>query len=705
MSLPPVAPKKTTVVTVHGHSRYDDYAWLRAENWTEVLEDASKLSPPIRAYLEAENAYTEDILSDTVALQEILFQEMRGRVKEEDYSVPEPDGPFEYYVHYRKGAQYPLYCRKPRMGGEEVVLLDGELLSQGTSFFDIGACIHSPDHTFVAWSEDRVGSETYTIRVRNLVMGMDLWQDTIKGAGDEIVWTADSEAFYYVRLDEHHRPNRVFYHRLGTPTEEDILVYEEKSPDWFVDIGHTLSNDWVTISVHNHGASEVYIVDSHAHGLKPYCIRPREPGIRYSVESRNKMLILLGNFQGAEDFAIFSVPFESGVPVFSSQEVVVPHKPGVLIEDYMVFADYLVRLEVQDAQPRIIVRSWETEEEYVLDISLEPHDVSLRHGFEFSTHILHFTYSSLRIPEEIYEYAMNTGERTLLKRTEIPSGHNPDAYCTERLSVEAADGAKVPVSLLYSKNTPLNGTAPCLLYGYGAYGHRLEVEFEAPIFSLVDRGFIFALAHVRGGTECGWRWYLEGKLKKKPNSFDDFIAVAQKLAGERYTCNGRIVAQGASAGGLLMGAVANRAPEGLFGAFIAQVPFVDTLNTMCDGDLPLTPPEWVEWGNPILDSGAFDTIAAYSPYDNIQPRPMPPILALGSLADSRVTYWEPAKWVARMRATMTGGGPILLKTHMTAGHGGSSGRFDHLRDLALCYSFAVRYSGVYEEGKIRPSDD
>ncbi len=695
---PPVASKETRVLTIHGSTRYDDYAWLKAKNWAEVLEDGSKLDPSIRTHLDAENAYSDAVLADTIEVQKVLFKEMRGRIKEQDSSVPEPDGPFEYYIHYHKGAQYPMYCRRPRMGGEEKILLDGELLSEGTSFFDIGVCVHSPDHTFIAWSEDRIGSETYTIRVRNVVMGMELWQDTLQGTGEDIVWTADSEAFYYIRLDGFHRPKQVFYHKLGTSPEEDVLIYEETLPDWFVDIGHTLSNDWMIISVHNHGASEVHIVDNHSHGARPHCVRPREAGIRYSVESHNNNLIVLGNFQDSEDFAVFSIPLENGMPIFDKYAVIVPHKTGILIEDYIVFSEYLVRLEVQDAQSRIIVRFWETEEEYTLDFSREPHEVGLRHGFEFATHILHFHYSSLRMPEEIYEYAMNTGERTLLKRLEIPSGYNPDLYCTERIEAQASDNVKIPVTILYRKDTPRDGTAPCLLYGYGAYGTRLELEFETPIFSLVDRGFIFALAHVRGGTECGWCWYLDGKLNKKTHSFDDFIAVAQALIYGRYTTEGRIVAQGGSAGGLLMGAVANRCPEGLFAAFIAQVPFVDTLNTMCDAELPLTPPEWVEWGNPVLDVEAFHTIAAYSPYENVKPRLMPPILALGSLADSRVTYWEPAKWIARLRE-IASGGPFLLKTHMTAGHGGSSGRFEHLKDLALCYGFAIRYCGKIKDSQ------
>jgi oligopeptidase B len=405
------------------------------------------------------------------------------------------------------------------------------------------------------------------------------------------------------------------------------------------------------------------------------------------VEHRGDRLVLLTNADGAEDFKLMTAPVAA--PGRAQWRDLVPHRPGIMILSHVALARWLVRLERRDANPQIIVRDWDSGDEHAIAFPEEAYSLGFDAGYEFDTDVIRYRYSSLTTPTETVDYDIGTGERTLRKRQEVPSGHDPADYVTRRLFATAPDGEQVPVSLVHRRDIALDGSAPCLLYGYGSYGMSMPAGFRTNILSLVDRGFVFAIAHIRGGTEKGWRWYTQGKREKKPNTFSDFIASGEALVAAGYTARGRIVAHGGSAGGMLMGAVANLAPD-LFGGIVAEVPFVDVLNTMLDGSLPLTPPEWPEWGNPAEDEEAFRTILSYSPYDNVRPQPYPAILALGGLTDPRVTYWEPAKWVARLRAAMTGGGPILLKINMEAGHGGAAGRFDRLEEVALSYAFAIK---------------
>jgi oligopeptidase B len=682
----PVATVAPHAFEVHGTTVRDDYAWLKAENWKDVLKDPSDLPAPIREHLERENAYTATALEGTEGLRERLVKEMRGRIKEDDSSVPDPDGPYAYFSRHREGGQHPLMCRQPREGGDETILLDGDKEADGHPFFDLGAADHSPDHRLMAWSADTKGSEFFTIRVRDLDSGLDRDESVPRTSG-RVVWLGDSSGFYYVELDDNHRPVRVRRHRLGAPADADEVVYEESDSGFFVKLGETQSGAYVLVEASDHETSEVHLLDRHDPAAKPRLIEPRTPQLQYDVEHHGEDLIIVTNADGAEDFKVVTAPVAS--PGRSHWRDLVPYRPGVMILFLVALARTIVRLEREDAKPRIVVREIATGREETIAFEEDAYSLAMSAGYEFDTDVIRYHYSSLTTPTEVTDYDLRTGARTLRKRQEVPSGHDPAQYVTRRLFATAPDGQQVPISLVHRREVTLDGSAPCLLYGYGSYGMAMPAGFRTSILSLVDRGFVYAIAHVRGGTEKGWRWYLQGKRENKPNTFKDFVACGQALVEAGYTSRGKIVGFGGSAGGMLMGAVANMAPD-LFAGIVADVPFVDVLNTIMDADLPLTPPEWPEWGNPIESESAFRTILSYSPYDNVAPQAYPPILALAGLADPRVTYWEPAKWVARLRTVMTGGGPILLRTNMDAGHGGAAGRFERLDEVALIYAFALR---------------
>ncbi len=682
---PPRAEPRPTQRSYHGRALSDPYSWLAARNWREVLRDAKALPKDIAALLNAENAYCDRVLAPLKALRKTLVAEMRGRIKEDDADPPLPDGPFAYFERYREGGEHPLYCRARRGGGGDEILLDGDALAEGAEFFDIGETVHAPDHAQLGWSVDDKGSELYSIRTRPLKDGVDRL-DVVRETNGAIVWSHDSNSFYYVRVDENHRTAQVFRHVVGVSPDSDQLVIEETDAAWFVALRESRCRRYAVVSIHGHDASECHLVDLIDAKAKPRCVAPRESRLRYDVEPHGDQLFIHANADGAEDFAIYSAPLASVSRV--DWREIVPHRPGRMIEDYTVYAKHLAWVEREESLPRLKIRELASGEEHAISFDEEAYSLDLEPGLEFDTTTLRFIYSSMTTPHETYDYDMVSRTRVLVKREEIPSGHDPKNYVTRRLFAKAEDGESIPITLLHRADFAPRSRAPLLLYGYGAYGDALSASFDSNALSLVDRGFVYALAHVRGGVDKGWSWYEKGKLEHKTNSFTDFVACARHLIAAAYTFEGAIIAQGASAGGLLMGAVANAAPE-LFAGVIAGVPFVDVLNTMLRDDLPLTPPEWLEWGNPIVDAGAFARLNAYSPYDNVSAQNYPPILAVAGLTDPRVTYWEPLKWVQRLRATMTGGGPILLHTQMGAGHAGASGRFEQLDDIALEYAFAL----------------
>lgn len=690
---PPVAPRRPHSFSRFGITVVDDYAWLKDQSWQQVLQDPARLDPHIRSYLEAENAYTDSVLGHTAPLQKTLVREMRARIKEDDSSVPSPDGAFAYFRKYREGGQHELFGRKPRNGGEEKILLDGDALAAGGGYFRLGGGRHSWDHRLQGWSADRAGSERYTIRVRDWDTGQDL-DDVVEGTDGGMVWSKDCKSFFYVKLDEHHRPMQVWRHRLGTAQADDTLIYEEPDPGWFTHVHESTSGRFCVIAGGDHETSEQRLIDLASPEAPPRLVAAREKGVQYSIADRGEELFILTNADGAIDFKIVTAPVSA--PERGSWRDLIPHRAGVYILDHDLYAGHLVRLERAQALPSIVIRDLETGEEHAIAFDEAAYSLDTLGSYEFDSANLRFSYSSMTTPSEIYDYDMAKRTRALRKRQEIPSGHNPSDYVTTRITAISDDGAEVPVSLLHRRGLSRNGSAPLLLYGYGSYGLAMPASFNANRLSLVDRGFVYAIAHIRGGTDKGWGWYLDGKRARKTNSFDDFAACARALIKADYTRAGRIVGHGGSAGGMLMGAVANRAGE-LFAGLVAEVPFVDVLNTMLDDSLPLTPPEWPEWGNPIASEVDFRTILSYSPYDNVAAKDYPAILAMAGLTDPRVTYWEPAKWIARLRATMTGGGPVMLRTNMGAGHGGASGRFDRLDEVALAYAFALWAVGLAEE--------
>jgi oligopeptidase B len=681
---PPRAEVRPAILSAHGLSWADDYAWIRADNWREVLRDPSRLPGDIRALLKAENAYADAVLAPTLALQRELKREMRARLKEDDSEPPQVDGPWAYYSRFRRGGQRRIYCRKPREGGAETVLIDGDARAEGRAFFHLAAARHSPDHAKFAWSSDDLGSEILTIAVRDLERGTDL-ADRVVGATGDVAWTSDSRAFLYVEQDDSHRPCRVMLHRLGTEQTDDVVVFMEDDPAWFIAIEPTRLGRSAIISVHGHDASEALVVDLDHPALPPRLVAPRRLGLRYEVMDHGDLFYIRTN-AGAPDFKIVVAPRDA--PEEANWRDLIAERDGRLIADATLFRDQIVLLMREMSRPHLVVYDLKGGESNEIAFDEETYFLRLEPVYEFDASLIRFSYSSPARPQETYDYDLTKRDRILVKRQAMPRGFDPQGYVARLVFAPADDGESVPVSLLYKRGAKLDGSAPLLLAGYGAYGYPVEASFSTNRLSLVDRGFVFAIAHVRGGTDNGWRWYEDGKLGKKPNTFRDFLATARFLITEGFASAGRIVAQGGSAGGLLMGAIANLAPD-LFAGIIADVPFVDVLATMLDASLPLTPPEWLEWGDPIHDKAAFETIRSYSPIDNVRPQRYPAILALAGLADPRVTYWEPAKWVARLRATMTGGGPILLRTAMDAGHAGATGRFDRLEDVARQYAFAI----------------
>jgi oligopeptidase B len=686
MITPPIATKTPRRFEQLGRVRTDDYAWMKDDNWQAVLRDPGAVRPDIKAHLDAENAYTAAMLAPTEALQASLFAEMKGRIKEDDASVPTPDGPFDYYVRYEVGAQHPIHARRPR--GQvtgETVLLNEEAEAAGKAFFQVGAAEHSPDHGLYAYAVDEQGSEVYRLKVRDLLTGQDLPEPAESCAGG-FCWSPDGRFLFWIWRDDHGRPAKVFRRPARGGTGDDVLVYDEPDDGFFLSVGTTSSRAYVVIGAGDHETSEVRLIAADDPTAEPRVVEPRQAGLRYDLEHWDGRLFIRTNADGAIDFKVVTAPQDD--PGRANWRDWAAHQPGRYVVGIGAFEDWLVRLVRENASNSLLLTERGTGAEHTIAFDEEAYALGLSGGYEFAATTLRFVYESPTTPRQWFDYDMSTRQRTLRKTQEIPSGHDPAAYVTRRLQATAPDGVEVPITVLMRATTPLDGSAPLLLYGYGSYGIPMEPHFSIRNLSLVDRGWIWATAHVRGGSEKGWGWFLGGRGANKPNSFTDFIACAEALVEGGYGGRGRIVAYGGSAGGMLMGAVANLRPD-LWAGIIGAVPFVDVLNTMSDVSLPLTPAEWPEWGNPIQDLGAYDLIASYSPYDNIAGKAYPAVLATGGLSDPRVTYWEPAKWIAKLRERTTGEAPMLLKINMEAGHGGASGRFDFLKEIALDYAFAV----------------
>lgn len=679
---PPVAATRPHSFTRHGITIEDPWAWLRDPGYPDVTDRQ------VLAYLEAENAYFDAVMAPLKPLSETLFQEMRGRIKEDEASVPQKDGDWLYWTDHEVGAEYARWWRKPVAGGDDQLILDETALAAGKEYFRLGEISVSPDGRWLAYAYDDNGSERFEVRVKDLTTG-ELLPDTISGMLSEIVWTADSKGFLYGLANENWRTDNARWHKLGEPVEQDIELFREKDEGYRVAVGETQSRKWLTIATGDHVTSEVWLLPADNPAAMPICVAPRQPGREYDVDEHDGTLFIHTNDTDTNwrlVTAPISAPGEWTERIAPSRHF---YMTGVTC-----FADFFIVEGREDGLDQIELHRYDAsvpptrlkfpEASYVAGLGDNP---------EYAVTKLRLGYESMVTPGTVQDYDVATGTLETLKVQEIPSGYDGSKYRTERLTITARDGTAVPVSIVYPKDFPRDGTGKLYLYAYGAYGHAIPPGFSTSRMSFLDRGMAFAIAHIRGGDDLGQHWYHEGKLEKRTNTFNDFVDVAKGLIDLGYTAPGKIAIAGRSAGGELMGAVVNSDPE-LWGAVIADVPFVDVLNTMLDESLPLTPGEWPEWGNPIEDKAAFELIRSYSPYDNVRAQAYPPMLISGGLNDPRVTYWEPAKWAARLRATKTDDNILLLKTNMGAGHGGKSGRWESLREYADEMAFVLWQLGV-----------
>ncbi len=690
--MPPIARREPKRFEQLGRVRTDDYSWLKDENWQQVMRDPSLLRTDVRAYLDEENAYREAMMASTAALREKLYQEMRGRTKEDDASVPTPDGAWEYYRRFETGAQHPKYARRPRgQTGPEQVLLDVEAQAAGKNFYKVVSAQHAPDHALLAYAVDEQGSEIYTILVKDLANCTTLSQ-SVQNCTGEFCWSPDAHYLFWVLRDDNGRPAKI-YRRLARGGE-DVLVYDEPDEGFFLSVSASESREFILISTGNGAQSETYTIPAGDPTAAPSLFHAREPELLYSPTHWDGRWCVLTNADGAVDFKVMTCA--PGDTARRQWREFVPHQEGRYIISLNATKNYLVRAERANALPRLVVRRTDGDE-HAIALEEEAFNLDLAGGYEYDTAIQRYIYESPTTAPQWYDYDMGARTRVLRKTQEIPSGHEPTNYLAQRLFATAPDGKLVPITVLMKRGTPTDGSAPLYLYGYGAYGISMDADFSVRRLSLVDRGWIYAIAHVRGGSEMGFGWFQEGRRFEKQNSFTDFISCAEELIARGYGRAGNIVCEGRSAGGLLMGAINNMRPD-LWAGVIGGVPFIDVLNTMSDATLPLTPPEWPEWGNPLESEAAYDYIASYCPYSNIECRAYPAVLSTGGLTDPRVTYWEPAKWAAKLRPHTSSGKPVLLKMNMGAGHAGAAGRFEYLREIAHDYAFALKAIGAEEAG-------
>ena len=687
MPKPPVAARRPQQTAVHGVTLTDDYAWLRDPGYPEVTD------PDVLAYLGAENAYFEAVMAPQKALTQTIFEELKGRLKEDDESVPVKDGGFLYQWRFEKDAQYRQWFRKPVADqgadqGDWRIFLDEPALAAGLDYFNLRDYDVSPDERLLAYSTDSDGSERYAIAVKDLERGAVL-ADAMTNTSGAVLWAADNKTLFYVELSESLRPFRVRAHVLGTPAESDRVVYEEADPSFFVGIGMTQSRRFITVSAGDHVTSEIRVLEAEDPAAAPRLIAVRESGHEYDLEHRGESFFIRTN-DAHKNFRIVTAPLEA--PGRDNWAELIPGSDRHYLQDLTCFQDFLVIEESIDGLDQVRLRDYGGAEHFIA-FPEAAYAAGLGDNPEFAASSLRLSYTSMVTPGTVYDYDPAPRRLTTLKVQVIPSGYDKNRYVTERLMAPAADGVEVPISIVYRTDFKKDGSGPLHLYGYGAYGLGMSPGFSTGRLSLLDRGFAFAIAHIRGGDELGYHWYEDGKLMQRRNSFADFAACAAYLIAEGYAAPGNISISGGSAGGTLMGVMANEHPA-LWRAVVAHVPFVDVLATMLDGSLPLTPIEWPEWGNPATDQAAFALIRGYSPYDNVAARAYPPLLITGGLTDPRVTYWEPAKWAARLRALKTDDNLLLLKTNMGAGHGGKSGRYESLQETAEEFTFLLMAFGV-----------
>lgn len=670
MSKPPVAARRPhAVVSPHG-TRQDPYYWLR---------DDARTDRDVLAYLEAENAYTEEVLAPARPLEDALFGELRARVKEDDATVPVFDRGYRYYLRFEIGKQYPIYARE--QGGREELLLDGNQLAHGHSFYKIGGYAVSPDGAKVAWVEDTVGRNQFVLRVKVIATG-ELLPDTATNVSGALAWAADSQTLFYGGKDPVTlRADRVYRHALGGAHE---LVHREDDASFYVGVGETKSRRYIAIGMRSTTQTEYLLIDAADPTAAPRVFIPRAQDHIYGVDHLHDRFVVRTN-DAAKNFRVAVVPWETAADRATWTDLV-PHRADTLVEAVALF-DRFVALSVRSGGLRKVQVLPADAPAFYIDAQDPAYVMSVYDLPDPSSPRVRYVYESMTQPSSVFELDVATRERTLLKQQPVPT-YDPSRYASEYVHATAADGTRVPISVVYRKGTPRDGSAPLVVYGYGSYGISMEPSFSAPRASLLDRGFVYAVAHIRGGQELGRVWYEDGKLLRKQHTFTDFIAATEYLVAEGYGARDRVFAMGGSAGGLLVGAVANMRPD-LYRGIVAFVPFVDVVTSMLDETIPLTTNEYDEWGNPAASPEAYAYMLAYSPYDNVVAQRYPAIYVRTGLWDSQVQYWEPAKWVAKLRATKLDDHPLLLDTNLTAGHGGASGRFDALRELARAYAFMI----------------
>jgi len=680
--MPPVAATRPHAFEAHGVRIEDPWAWLKDPAYPEVAD------PEVLAYLAAENAYFEAQMAPHQPLVETIFQEMKGRMKEDESSVPQKDGDWLYWAAYETGGQYRKWWRRPVGGGDDQLLLDEPALAEGKEYFRLGAFAISNDGSMLAYAIDDSGAERFEIRIKNLATGAHL-PEVIPGMLSDIVWTADDSGFLYGLANDQWRTDNARLHRIGTPVADDIELYREADEGYRVSVSETSDRQWLVIGTGDHVTSEVRLLPATDPLADPILVAPRQPGREYDVDAHGDTLFIHTNDTDPMWRLVTAPIAEPG----NWSELIAP-SPHFYMTGVECYASFFIVEGREDGLDRIAIHRYDalTQPRWI-DFPEASYAAGVGDNPEYDVDTIRLGYESMVTPGTVYDYDIATGALTTLKVQEIPSGYDGANYRTERLKIVARDGTAVPVSIVYPAGFVKDGSQPLFLYAYGAYGHAIPPGFSTGRLSLLDRGFAYAIAHIRGGDDLGQQWYHDGKLDKRTNTFNDFVDVAKGLIAQGWTSAGRIAIEGGSAGGELMGAVINSDPD-LWGAVIAAVPFVDVLNTMMDADLPLTPGEWPEWGNPIEDRAAFDLIRSYSPYDNVIAQNYPPLFISGGLNDPRVTYWEPAKWAAKLRAKKTDDNVLLLKTNMGAGHGGKSGRYDSLREGAEEHAFVLWQLGI-----------
>jgi oligopeptidase B len=686
---PPVAEKIPFVVQSNGNERVDDYFWMRLSDEQKNAETPDSQTVKVLAYLNAENDYADAVMKHTEAFQKLLFEEIKGRIKEDDETVPYLDNGYWYHTKYFQGKEYPVLHRRKDGVETAEVMLDVNLLAEGHDFTSVGGGSVSPDNNLLAYSVDHVSRRQYTLFVKDLNTG-GLLPDEIVNTTGQSVWAADNKTLFYVKKDpETLRAAVVMKHKLGTPASEDQVVFDETDETFSVYLGKTKSKKYITITSNQTLTTEVRLIEADKPDGKVTLFEPRTVDRLYSVEHLNGQFYIMTNADGAKNFKLMKcADNKTGI---ANWKVVIPHRTDVLLENFGIFDNYLVADERIRGLTNLRIIGLTDGSEHFLDFGEETYTAGISVNPNAATTLLRYSYSSLTTPNSVYDYDMAARTKTLLKQDSVLGGFDKNNYESKRLWATAGDGTPVPVSLVYRKGFVQDGTAPMLLYSYGSYGSSTDPSFRSSIISLLDRGFVYALAHIRGGSEMGRQWYEDGKLLKKINTFTDFNDCARFLINESYTSPEHLYAQGGSAGGLLMGAIVNMEPQ-LYNGIIAQVPFVDVVSTMLDATIPLTTFEWDEWGDPRKQE-YYDYMLSYSPYDQVKEQAYPNMLVTTGYWDSQVQYWEPAKWVAKLRDMKTDDNILIMDVNMTAGHGGASGRFERLKTVALEYAFILDLEG------------